>query len=698
MKYKLTFLLLGVLLAFSSCKQTKEIHLSPNGNDNGSGTVSEPFMSLERARDEIRILVTAMNKGVVKVILHEGVYKITKPLIFTQEDAFNENIKVLWKAADGEKPVISGAVNVMVPDALENNICSISYPESEKLFDIYVNGERAIRARTPDSDFFRFVNVTEEVLVRGEGRAPEKAIQEIVLPEDALLDLSDLSDEELKSVRFHAFFKWDNTIRHISGRGKDSASYLTTGAGMKPWNSMMSGTRFFIENYGAALNSPGEWYARNGDLMYIPKEGVNGIDLNVRIPVSEKLLVIEGEGDKKIRNIIFEGISFRYSNYKLTESGFEPAQAASTIDAAIMIDHAEEIEFRNCEIAHTGQYGIWFRKGTRNCRMMHCYLYDLGAGGVRIGETLIPEDKNDVTGNILVENCIIQHGGYNFPSAVGVWIGQSGNNDIIRNDIADFRYTGVSVGWIWGYAYSPAKNNKIKYNHIHHIGWALLSDMAGVYTLGSSKGTEVSNNLIHDIHAYTYGGWGLYTDEGSSYISMENNLVFNTKTGGFHQHYGKENKISNNILAFADIYQVQATRVEDHLSFSFTNNIIVGNKGVLLAGPWKMIRVEVDSNCYWYTDGINFDFIGSTFREWQNETGHDQNSIIADPGEINLSEQTYYLNNGIADKTGFKLFDPKEAGVYGDSDWIREARLPDKIVTAFEEAVRLNKERSIDKR
>jgi len=690
-KYKLTFLLLGVLLAFSACKQTKEIHLSPNGNDNGPGTVSEPFMSLDRARDEIRILVTAMNKGVVKVILHEGVYEITKPLTFTPEDAFNENIQVLWKAADGEKPVISGAVNVMVADALENNICSISYPESEKLFDIYVNGERAIRARTPDSDFFRFVNVTEEVLVRGEGRAPEKAIQTIVMPEDALLHLPDISEEALKNVRFHAFFKWDNTIRYIYDRGDDRASYLTTGEGMKPWNSMMSGTRFFLENYKAALNAPGEWYAKDGEVMYIPITGEDDSNLKMKMPVSEKLLVIEGKRDKKIRNIIFEGISFQYSNYILPQSGFEPAQAASTIDAAIMIDHAEGIDFRNCEIMHTGQHGIWFRKGARNCRMIHCHLYDLGAGGVRIGDTVIPTDDNDVTGNIIVKNCIIQHGGYNFPSAVGVWIGQSGNNSIIHNDIADFRYTGVSVGWVWGYAPSPAKNNKIKYNHIHHIGWALLSDMAGVYTLGSSKGTEVSNNLIHDIHAYTYGGWGLYTDEGSSYIAMENNLVFNTKTGGFHQHYGKENKISNNILAFADMYQVQATRVEDHLSFSFTNNIIVGNEGVLLAGPWKKIRVEVDSNCYWYTDSVNFDFVGSTFGEWQNETGQDQNSIIADPGRINLSEQTYYLNNEIADKMGFKLFDPKEAGVFGDSDWIKKARLPDEIIADFEKAVRLNK-------
>ncbi len=690
MKIKSLVLLLGVLLALSACKYNREIHLSPDGNDNGSGTSSDPFRTLERARDEVRKLVASMDKGVVTVIIHDGVFKITEPLTFSMEDAFTKDVSIFWVAAENTKPVISGAVSVKVDQIPDKNRCNVSHPESEKLFDIWVNGVRATRARAPDTGFFRFEDVTEEVLVRGEGRAPEKAIQTLVMPEQAILQLTDLSEEELKKVRFHALFKWDNTIRYLSGIGKERTQFLTAGAGMKPWNSMMSGTRFFLENYEAALNAPGEWHSGDGAVMYIPRKDEQGMDPDIKIPVSEKLLVIAGSPKKKIRNIIFEGISFRYTNYLLPQSGFEPAQAASTIDAAVMIDHAEGIEFRNCEIAHTGQHGIWFRKGNINCRMIKCHVHDLGGGGIRIGETGIPAKEDDVTENIMVENCIIQHGGFNFPCAVGVWIGQSGCNSIIYNDIADFRYTGISVGWVWGYADSPAKINKIKYNHIHHLGWALLSDMAGVYTLGTSEGTEVSNNVIHDVHAYSYGGWGLYTDEGSSYIRMENNLVFNTKTGGFHQHYGKENLISNNILAFADLYQVQATRVEDHLSFSFQNNIVVGSEGVLLAGPWKEIRVEMDSNCYWYTNDMHFDFVGNTLEEWQKETGHDRNSIIADPGRIDVSNRTYSLHSGIPERIGFELFDPQEAGVYGDTEWIEKARLPDELIAAFKEVVMMN--------
>ena len=363
---------------------------------------------------------------------------------------------------------------------------------------------------------------------------------------------------------------------------------------------------------------------------------------------------------------------------------------------SIMADYADNIRFSKCEITLIGNNAFWFRSACTNCRVEQCYMHELGAGGVKIGHYRMADNTEDVSSEIVVDNNIIRSGGYVFPCAVGVILFHASDCQITHNEIANFRYSGVSVGWVWGYSFSPSKRNAVDYNHIHHLGWGELCDMGGVYCLGMSEGTSVSNNVIHDIYSFDYGGWGLYTDEGSTGIVMENNLVYNCKNSGFHQHYGRENFIRNNIFYNNMKAQLQATRVEEHLSFTFSNNIVCFDRGDLASSNWDKIRLETDKNCYWDSHAKEINFMGISLKEWQ-KSGKDKHSVVANPNFANPSKGDFKIKNKqMMHNIGFKEFDYSKAGVYGSAEWKKLAEFDSGVAREFDTAVEKNE--SINKR
>jgi hypothetical protein len=405
--------------------------------------------------------------------------------------------------------------------------------------------------------------------------------------------------------------------------------------------------------------------------------------------MTDRFLVLEGNPTtgQQVQHIRFENLQFEVSGYRLPLWGNEPAQAASPVEAAVMADYASRIDFINCEVSQTGTNAIWFRKACTDCSIQHCYLHDLGAGGIKIGDIQIPDKEAKLTQRIKVDNNIVRSGGFVFPCAVGVSVFQASDNQVTHNEIANFRYSGVSVGWVWGYSHSPCKRNIIEFNHIHHLGWGELCDMGGVYCLGESEGTSVSNNVIHHVYSFDYGGWGLYTDEGSTGILMENNLVYACKNSGFHQHYGKENILRNNIFAANIKAQLQATRVEEHLSFSFTNNIVWFNSGSLLSSRWALFNLYTNKNCYWDSRSKEVRFDKLSFKEWQ-ATGKDLKSVIADPEFADPETFDFRIKNkALMKEIGFKPFEYSQAGVYGQAEWKDLAKLDSLLVQKYDEAV-----------
>jgi len=670
--------------------QSLDVYMTTQGDDSWDGSKDRPLKSIEGARDKIREMKREkIYNDTIRINIGEGLYRMQSTFSLGPEDSGTKVAPVIYQGSVTGSTIISGGIKLNGFKETDNGLWTAHIPEVvywNWTFDqLYVDGRRAVRAKSPNIGYFYMDDIKEEVWVMGTGRAPERAQQIVTTDAPASNELKKLDGKALSEVIMTTYHNWDITKRHINKFDSEENKLYTSGQGMKPWNPWKPGKRFILENYKAALDQPGEWYLEEDGMLYYmpyPDEKIETTEFTA--PVLEQLIRIEGEPAKAsfVENVIFRNIQFTHSANYLDHKGFEPNQAAIVIPAAVELNGAKNILFENCRLSHLGGYAIWMNQGVSHCEVRHTILKDLGAGGIRIGETEIRENEDLLTFANVIDNNIISSGGHEFPPAVGVWIGHSANNSITHNDISDFRYTGISVGWQWGYDLSLAKGNKILFNHIHHIGWGVLSDMSGVYTLGPSEGTEVSNNHVHHIFAYDYGGWGLYTDEGSSNIILEDNLVHHTKTGGFHQHYGKENIIRNNIFAFSKMFQLQATRVEDHLSFTFSNNIVVYNEGVLFQGPWEKMNVKIDQNIYCNIDrpvGLP----GGDMKEWQ-KNGYDRQSYVQDPGFKDPENGDFtFTNMKSAKKIAFKPFEYMDYGVYGSDTWKKKAKLPESKINAF---------------
>lgn len=653
---------LAVFLIASPLLADSVVQVSPTG----------PVSTPQAARQKVRDLRQGGETGTIRVEFATGEYLLEEALKLEARDGGSLTGPTVYQAEKNAKVTFTGGHAITGWKEAEDGLWQV---EVKGAFEqLWINGRRAVRARTPNAvqnrpgavgGYFNAKSQASSDMFTGLKKPSFEAF--VARPGDYEI-LKNIPEKERADVLLTVMQTWTVGQCRIQELNDAAHAIRIVGGARYPFVEFEPDQRWYVENFRAALDAPGEWFlSKAGVLLYKPLPGEDMAKLQAVLPATEKLLLLDG-----VKHVSFEGITFAHTQHLYGPSGHHDGQAAAGVGAAIELDRSQNIRFQDCEIKHTGGYAIWFRTACTDSGLTHSYLHDLGGGGVRIGDIKMPDDDT-LTHHIVVDDCIIHSGGRLFPSACGIFLAHAADCEVTHCDIGDLYYTGISAGWVWGYKHSPSKRNRLDYNHIHHLGWGVLSDMGGFYGLGRSEGTTVSHNHVHDVGSYRYGGWGLYTDEGSTGVTLTHNVVHDTSESTFHQHYGKWNQVSHNVFAYGRKAQVQRSRPEKHASFAYENNIVIYDIPVLLDGGWYNWATgtyEMRNNVYWNNAGLPVQFLDTDLAGWQTKTGQDEGSVVADPLFVDAGKRDFRLKpESPALKMGFIPGDVSLAGVRKGGDW-----------------------------
>ena len=518
-----------------------------------------PF-TIERALQEARLVKMRHMADNPILELQPGTYRLTQPIIIRPED------KWLTMEAMGDV-VITGGVQIKgwrkqgklwVADVPEWNGRPLEFRQ------IWVNGRKAVRARDV-ADFEQMWRI----------RGMDKEKEELYVPAAAVRKV--LHARQVEMVLHEMWCVANLRIKDIKVQGDSAAITFHNPEShihfMHPWPSPMVTTNghnsaFYLTNARELLDTPGEWYldTKEQRLYYMPLPGEDIRTAEVEVPALETLLKVEGTPDEPVSYVTFKGITFRHATWlRPSIMGHAPLQAGMYMieaykikpqlsrrngdhkldnqgwvgrpAAAVEVNAAEWVQFKNCTFEHCASTALDYHTFIKEGRIDDCTFRDIGGSAILAGTfgpegheahlPYTPSDMRSICTGLQILNNRIDDAANEDWGCLGIGAGFVRDIRIEHNEISNVSYTGISMGWGWNQQTCAMANNVVRANYIHHYARHMY-DTAGIYTLGSQPHTFIEENVVSDIYMPGYvhdpeHWFYLYTDEGSSYITLRNN-------------------------------------------------------------------------------------------------------------------------------------------------------------------------------
>ena len=559
-----------------------EIWISPKGSDFNDGTRQSPKATLTSALRQAREWRRTEDnriQGGITIYMEGGTYAFHEPVFIRPEDSGTKESPTIIRSVGDEKVILSGGISingwkkqgkVWVADVPVFNGRPLDFRQ------LWVNGKKAVRAR--DVEDFEKMNricsvdekneilyvpaVSIRRLIDNKGNLKAKYAEMVLHQMWCVANLRIRSVEvqgDSAAIRFHQpesriqfEHLWPRPM--VTTDGHNSAFYLT--------------------NARELQDVPGEWYhdmdARK--VYYYPREGEKMQEAEVIVPAVETLVRVEGTVDRPVCHIRFEKITFSYTTWmRPSEKGHVPLQAGMYLTdgyridpkmqrnylnhpldnqgwlgrpaAAVRVVAAKQIDFERCRFEHLGSTGLDYEEAVQGGVVRGCLFRDIAGNGLLVGsfspaahETHLPydpADRREVCTQQHINNCYFTEIGNEDWGCLAIAAGYVGDVNIEHNEISEVPYSGISLGWGWTQTVNCMRNNRVHANLIHHYAKHMY-DVAGIYTLGSQPKSYVTENCVHSIYKPGYvhdpNHWFyLYTDEGSSFITVRDNWTEGAK-------------------------------------------------------------------------------------------------------------------------------------------------------------------------